>query len=730
MKYRKWNFNHKLMVSYFALVWVVAGLISVSSYITFRKMYRQSTDEMNRKTLRATVEFYEEKIFQPVMKIYSDFLGASGIGKTGNLFYSERQLDTMEIYEINNSIRSEAAKNEFISEIHLYNSRRQQMISSRFGYKSGEDIEKILKNYSIDDQWLDQVKFPVITQPFRYSDDASWYYNIIYSVNLMEKNKQAHTEFIIFTMNGDSICEMMNQNSDDKVYIISRDGVILCHPQTDMTGKKTDFDFRSEADYSVSMEEDRVISCMGSPANDLYFVVETSVDGFYPAVHQLIGQMVVITMSMILAGGIAAILISRHMSRPIQQVVDMISDTLPEGMEDQKQDLKGIVNTICDEFHSLDMFMKNSRETIKNNYILSLYWNQTGNQAELEEKKNYIGISCQGKYLPALINYGFYEQISTEARQMAIYKYIHDLQNSAKSFSIIASEVEENIIAVICCGEEESHMSEEFGDLNAQAGSRVVMYLGDVCGSDKEMGESFGRLKELMSYRFFYPERRLWLASKFKIDPEAKFEVNTGEFLRNLKANKPDTCAQEVKEAFEKMDERAVPYEVRQETLLKYISAVSETARSAGIRLEGMMKVVDSGNIWLFQENLMELIQELQTALEERQKSKKTEEIEMIRSFILQHYNQDISLNMIAQNMHMSTSYISRFFKEKTGQNITEYIKEIKLSEAEKLLTTTNDSVEKIAGLIGYNTTHYFIKQFKEKYGETPTVYRKNHQAK
>ena len=135
-------------------------MISVSSYITFRKMYRQSTDEMNRKTLRATVEFYEEKIFQPVMKIYSDFLGASGIGKTGNLFYSERQLDTMEIYEINNSIRSEAAKNEFISEIHLYNSRRQQMISSRFGYKSGEDIEKILKNYySIDDQWLDQVKF-------------------------------------------------------------------------------------------------------------------------------------------------------------------------------------------------------------------------------------------------------------------------------------------------------------------------------------------------------------------------------------------------------------------------------------------------------------------------------------------------------------------------------------------------------------------------------------------
>ncbi|MFQ9074381.1 MAG: hypothetical protein ACLR5J_01745 [Lachnospiraceae bacterium] len=38
------------------------------------------------------------------------------------------------------------------------------------------------------------------------------------------------------------------------------------------------------------MEEDRVISCGGSPANDLYFVVETSVDGFYPAVHQLIGR--------------------------------------------------------------------------------------------------------------------------------------------------------------------------------------------------------------------------------------------------------------------------------------------------------------------------------------------------------------------------------------------------------------------------------------------------------
>ena len=57
-------------------------------------------------------------------------------------------------------------------------------------------------------------------------------------------------------------------------------------------------------------------------------------------------------------------------------------------------------------------------------------------------------------------------------------------------------------------------------------------------------------------------------------------------------------------------------------------------------------------------------------SLEERQKSKKTEEIEMIRSFILQHYNQDISLNMIAQNMHMSTSYISRFLKRRLDRTL------------------------------------------------------------
>ncbi|MDO4327182.1 MAG: AraC family transcriptional regulator [bacterium] len=729
MKYQKHSFNYKLMVSYFALVWVIVGLISVSSYVTFRGMYQQSVDEMNQKTLRATVELYEEKIFQPVMKLYTDFLGKSGTGKAGNLFYSKNRLDTMEIYEIHHNLRSEVIGNSCISEIHLYDRERQQMISSRFGYKSGEDAAKILSYYSMENISED-ASFPIITAAFQYPDEDSFYYNIIYSTNLGGRSRQGNTGFILFTMNSSRISEMMNQNEEDRVYIVSQDGTILCHPQMERTGQEPEFLFEPGLNYSVYMEKNTVISCMKSPTNNQYFVVETSMDGFYPAVRQLIGRMIWITAGMILLGGVAALVMSRHMAKPIQQAMNLITETLPDGEKAKKQDLEEIVNTICDEFQSLEQFTKSNKETIKNNYLLNLYLNQTKHGEGWEGKKAYIGFSGKAPCQPALVSWQFQKEIGMETKQMAVYKYIHDMQNLVKDSTVIAGETEENILAVVSVRESREEIRSFLEKTAKESSGRIVVYLGRECGGDMQVGQEFAFLKEMLSYQFFYPEKQVWEAETFAVQKEAVPEVNLNDFVKWLKSYQLEACQSDLVQTLENMDRLAICSEKRQEILLKYISAVSDTARAAGIHLEEMKHIIESENILVFQENFKRLMEEFRDTAVFRTQSKKHEEADAIKQFIAEHYDQDISLNMIAENMHMSPSYISRFFKEQTGMNITEYMKEIKLSEAEKLLVATEYSVEKIARMIGYNTTHYFIRQFKEKYGETPTVYRKKYNAK
>ncbi|MCR5755333.1 MAG: helix-turn-helix transcriptional regulator, partial [Acetatifactor sp.] len=80
----------------------------------------------------------------------------------------------------------------------------------------------------------------------------------------------------------------------------------------------------------------------------------------------------------------------------------------------------------------------------------------------------------------------------------------------------------------------------------------------------------------------------------------------------------------------------------------------------------------------------------------------------------------------IAEKVYLSPKYISRIFKEETGVTITQYTNDCKLNKASRLLLETNISLEELIKQVGFSSTNYFIKKFKEKYSVTPTQYRRN----
>lgn len=114
----------------------------------------------------------------------------------------------------------------------------------------------------------------------------------------------------------------------------------------------------------------------------------------------------------------------------------------------------------------------------------------------------------------------------------------------------------------------------------------------------------------------------------------------------------------------------------------------------------------------------------------DRSVKKRSEVIDRIKKYIENNISKDISLSMLSEYTNLHPAYLSKFFKECTEQNLIDYIKQVKLEKALILLTTTKETVENIAAMTGYNTTHYFIKQFKEKYGTTPASYRKYNEAR
>ena len=82
----------------------------------------------------------------------------------------------------------------------------------------------------------------------------------------------------------------------------------------------------------------------------------------------------------------------------------------------------------------------------------------------------------------------------------------------------------------------------------------------------------------------------------------------------------------------------------------------------------------------------------------------------------------------LAQQAFISRSQLHRKLTTLTEQNTSEYIRSSRLEKAAELLVNTDKRIIQIAMETGFNNFSWFSKCFKEKYGETPTAYKRNSQ--
>lgn len=99
--------------------------------------------------------------------------------------------------------------------------------------------------------------------------------------------------------------------------------------------------------------------------------------------------------------------------------------------------------------------------------------------------------------------------------------------------------------------------------------------------------------------------------------------------------------------------------------------------------------------------------------------------VEFVKKYIEQNYSDDIQLEVLAQVAHVSSSYLSTLFKEKTGSSFTEYLIKYRLNQSVQLLTNKPSlKLKEIANLVGYQDYAQFNKIFKKYMGVSPSKYK------
>lgn len=96
-----------------------------------------------------------------------------------------------------------------------------------------------------------------------------------------------------------------------------------------------------------------------------------------------------------------------------------------------------------------------------------------------------------------------------------------------------------------------------------------------------------------------------------------------------------------------------------------------------------------------------------------------------ILGHINNHYAEELTLETVSAKYYLSTYYFSRTFREATGFHFVEYLNNVRIKEAKKLLLHSDSTINDIASAVGFHSTTHFGRVFKQIAGCSPSAYKK-----
>ena len=115
----------------------------------------------------------------------------------------------------------------------------------------------------------------------------------------------------------------------------------------------------------------------------------------------------------------------------------------------------------------------------------------------------------------------------------------------------------------------------------------------------------------------------------------------------------------------------------------------------------------------------------LLTSCAESSQNDTANQIRQVVNYIGNHYREsDLSLTSIAEAFSMNASVLSTMFKQQTNKNLSAYLEDLRIQEAQRLLRTTNWTINRIAEEVGYLSANSFCRAFRRNTGYNTSTYR------
>lgn len=160
------------------------------------------------------------------------------------------------------------------------------------------------------------------------------------------------------------------------------------------------------------------------------------------------------------------------------------------------------------------------------------------------------------------------------------------------------------------------------------------------------------------------------------------------------------------------------------ELLKLYRNIIGE--KEAGL-IAGCRIIYQYSCVQEYWEELMELVMGLHRRINySGDTNRNQQKIRQALEYVKENYSKDLNMAVVSNYVSMNYSLFSYEFKQYTGSNFVNFLKELRVAEAKRLLAETDRKVVEISQQVGYENEKHFMKTFKSICGVSPSEYRRN----
>ncbi|AZN43035.1 helix-turn-helix domain-containing protein [Paenibacillus albus] len=442
---------------------------------------------------------------------------------------------------------------------------------------------------------------------------------------------------------------------------------------------------------------------------------------------------------------LAAFLFSVQFNRPVKQLVLAIQQ-LTTGFPWQKHSSIKEFAIIQDKVrHLLDSNFDISQNLEEKNSLLRHY-------AYINQLKNIRGnasyltdlIKSNQPYRVVLFKLTFRPQLleeiadDEERATLFIRAYIDKILTEKYPDSLTLQLESDQLLSVIYSGDAELSLEDTLDGLKEvleldQAYCFSTIAVSARYERQEEFKVSFEQVKSLLQHRKFGSDNQvLWESADSKLANYYLMPAQEEELNASLTSGNEGQLIQFVKRELAAIRKKeAGEHEVR-----SFVSCIVDRAKRAFIVNQLDIELLQTMQTRLAHchtfEELELVFEEWLPRLTDLIKSKK-EKKDHITSFVFdyleQHYAHDITLDMMADKLNITRSYLSTYFREKTGTYFVDYVNLIRVSRAKELLSRSDVKIGDAAARVGYQNINSFNRMFKKFTGVTPSEFRKVERA-